>query len=57
MKILHLLKTPPDDTTRLLKELVSEGQDITEISLYEEQPDYEKLIDLIFAHDKVISWW
>jgi len=57
MKILHILKTPPDDTTRLLKGIVSEGQDNTEISLYEGQPDYERLIDLIFENEQVISWW
>ncbi|WP_167330938.1 hypothetical protein [Desulfatiglans anilini] len=57
MKILHILKTPPDDTTRLLKGIVSEGQDNTEVSLYEGQPDYEKLIDLIFENEQVISWW
>ena len=29
----------------------------TVFPLYEGEPDYEKLIDLIFENDEVISWW
>lgn len=57
MNILHIFKTEPDDTTLLLKNLASEGEEVTEFRLYENQPDYGKLIDLIFENDKVISWW
>jgi hypothetical protein len=37
--------------------ILSEGNETSEFPLYEEQADYEKLIDAIFENDKVISWW
>jgi len=59
MKILHIYKTEPDNTTKTLVDIVSEGKEITEFPLYQGDPDYGRLIDLIFEHDhdKVISWW
>ena len=59
MKILNIYKSEPDDTTRTLAGIVSEGKETTEFSLYQGEPDYGKLLDLIFEHhpDKVISWW
>lgn len=59
MKMLHILKNEPDDTTKTLIGVLSEGQETTDFPLYEGEPDYGKLIDLIFEHDhdKVISWW
>lgn len=59
MKILHIYKTEPDSLTQALVGILSEGKDITEFPLYEGDPDYGQLIDLIFEHDhdKVISWW
>jgi hypothetical protein len=38
-------------------EILSEGEEAAELNLYEEGADYEKLIDMIFEHDKVITWW
>jgi hypothetical protein len=57
MKLLHILKSEPDETTKTLMDIISEGEEVTTFSLYEDNPDYEKLIDLIFEHDKVVSWW
>ena len=59
MNILHIFKSEPDETTQTLAAIVSEGKEISEFSLYQGEPDYGKLIDLIFEHDhdKVISWW
>jgi hypothetical protein len=59
MKILHIFKTEPDETTKTLAAIVSEGKEISEFALYHGEPDYGKFIDLIFEHDhdKVISWW
>ncbi|MFC1821164.1 hypothetical protein ACFL9T_00520 [Thermodesulfobacteriota bacterium] len=57
MKILHTLKSEPDETTKAFIEATSDGEESTVFPLYEEDPDYEKLIDLIFENDKVISWW
>ena len=59
MNILHIYKTEPDETTKSLVGILSEGKEITDFPLYQGEPDYEKLIDLIFEHDhdKVISSW
>ena len=57
MRLLHILKSEPEDNTQTLMEILSKGEETTIFPLYEEEPDYEKLIDLIFEHDKVISWW
>ncbi|MGD8984798.1 MAG: hypothetical protein PVI53_12275 [Desulfobacteraceae bacterium] len=57
MKLLHILKSDPDENTRTFIEILSEGEGATEFSLYEEAADYEMLIDMIFEHDKVITWW
>ncbi|MGD8229394.1 MAG: hypothetical protein PVH82_04225 [Desulfobacteraceae bacterium] len=57
MKLLHILKSDPDENTRTFMEILSEGEEAAELNLYEEGADYEKLIDMIFEHDKVITWW
>jgi hypothetical protein len=57
MKLLHILKSDPDENTRMFMEILSEGEEAAELNLYEEGADYEKLIDMIFEHDKVITWW
>ncbi|UCB47930.1 MAG: hypothetical protein JSW56_12265 [Deltaproteobacteria bacterium] len=57
MKLLHILKSDPDENTRTLMQILSEGEEATEFSLYEESADYGKLLDMIFGHDKVITWW
>lgn len=60
-KILHLLKTEPDEMQRTLMDQLSTGGLNLEIPLYEidgeENVDYDEIIDLIFQHDQVITWW
>ena len=46
MKILHILKTAPDDNTKRILDILSEGEEMTLFNLYEEDADYENLIDL-----------
>ena len=59
MKTLHILKTQPDKNTRTLMSAFdsSQAEEATVFELYDEQADYDRLIDFIFAHDKIISWW
>ena len=56
MKTLHILKTEPDDNTKAFIDILSKGEEATLFRLYQDE-DYEKLIDLIFEHDKTVSWW
>ena len=55
--MLHILKSAPDERTRILMDTVSKGEETTEVSLYDEATDYSRLVDLIFEHKKVITWW
>ena len=57
MRLLHILKSDPDENTKTFMEILSEGEETTEFSLYEEAADYDKLIHMIFEHDRVITWW
>jgi hypothetical protein len=59
-KMLHILKTPPDDLQLNLMYALSLGYNCLQFPLFDiedEPPDYEELIDLIFDVDEVISWW
>ena len=59
-KMLHILKSDPDDLQRTLMYNLSLGYNCLQFPLYEfdgEAPDYEELIDLIFEFDEVITWW
>ncbi len=60
-KILHLLKTEPDDMQRTLMDNLSKGSANLEIPLYgedgDENIDYDEIVDLIFEYDQVIAWW
>ncbi len=57
MKILHVFKKEPDDEVKKLMEVMSEGEESKQFELYKGDANYEELIDLVFAHDKVVTWW
>jgi hypothetical protein len=57
MKLLYILKSEPDQHTTTLMDIISEGEELTVFPLYDEEVDYERLVDMIFEHDRVISWW
>lgn len=57
MKILHILRSEPDEMTRnLILRSFEEAQNI-EIPIYQEDVDYDKLVEEIFTSDKVVCWW
>jgi len=57
MKILYLLRTQPDVTVEKFMQTVTNGDQSKVVELYKEEMDWSKLVDEIFDHDKVISWW
>ena len=57
MKLLHILKSEVDNNTTILMDVLSDGNESTVFPLYENYLDYEKLIDLIFENDNVVTWW
>lgn len=57
MKILHILRSEPDQMTRnLILKSFEDAQNI-EIPLYQENVNYDDLVENIFLSEKVISWW
>ncbi len=57
MKILHVLKSAPDETTKGLMKPCSEGNEVQEFPLYKGEVDYDELVRLVFENEKVICWW
>ncbi len=59
MKILYLVKEKASFTDTLkgiIDAQVSSGNEVSIINLYEENIDYDILVDKIFGHDKIICF-
>ena len=57
MKILHVLKSEPDEIIKTLMGSFAESSEVQEFEMYKGDVDYDKLIKLVFDSDKVICWW
>lgn len=57
MKILNVYRTEPDETVNKLVEIVTRDRESDTFTLYTENPDYDELVDKIFAADQTICWW
>jgi len=57
MKILHVYRSEPSETTKKLVEIVSEGRENDSFDLNTGSPDYDALVDKIMAADQTICWW
>ena len=57
MKILHLLKSEPDENMRVLIDTLSKDREAILYPLYEDDTDYERMLDLVFECDQTVSWW
>ncbi len=57
MKILHIFRSEPTPDVEKLATILSEGQEAVRFPLYQSPVDYDRLIEMIFSNDKVISWW
>jgi len=56
VKILHILKTTPDASTKKIIELQSVGNQAKTVELFKGDVSYDKLVADVFAHDKVFCW-
>ena len=56
MKMLHIYRSEPSETTKKLVEIVSEGRESDSIDLNADT-DYEALVDKVMAADQTICWW
>lgn len=57
MKILHIYKNEPTEDVKKLVEILNRDREAKEFKLYENEPNYDYLIHLIFEADQVITWW
>lgn len=57
MRILHILRSSPDETVEKLIDYLAETDVATIQPLFQGHVDWSRLVDDIFAHDKVICWW
>ncbi len=56
MKILHILKTEPDASTKKIIELQTSTNEVKTVELYKGSASYNKLVEDVFACDKVFCW-
>ena len=57
MTTLNIVRTQPDDMVEgFIKAFSAEDGD-TIVRLYEGNVNWGDLVDAIFSHDKVVSWW
>ena len=61
-KVLHILKTESDETVEQFIDAISGDEGATVVNLYRDgisdaAVNWVRLVDDIFAHDKVICWW
>ena len=57
MKILNVYRSEPDETTKRLIEIVTRDREKDDFFLNVDNPDYDLLVETIFAADQTISWW
>ncbi len=57
MKILQIFKSEPDAVIKKLMEPVSKDNEVRQFEMYQGDVDYDKLVELVFEHDKLICWW
>lgn len=56
MKILHIMKRPPDESTKKIIDAHRAGNEVAIVDLHKGGVSYEKLVADIFSHDKVFCW-
>ena len=57
MKVLHIFRTEPDETVKNIVKSTTNGDESKVFELYQDNIDWSRLVDEIFSHQKVVSWW
>lgn len=57
MKILNIHRSEPDSTVDTLVKIVTRDRESDTFFLNVDNPDYDKLVDMIFEADQTICWW
>lgn len=56
MKILHILKKEPDESTKKIIEAQSKNNEVKIVELYKGGINYGELLNLIFEYDRIACW-
>ncbi len=57
MKILQVYRSAPSDETKTLVEILNRDRDADSFDLNVDAPDYDQLVEKIFAADQTVCWW
>jgi hypothetical protein len=57
MKILNVYRSQPDEVVEKLVEIVTRDRESDSFDLSVDSPDYDALVDKVFAADQTICWW
>lgn len=57
MKILQVYRSEPNSDVQTLVNILNRDRDADEFKLYTHQPNYDTLVQKIFAADKTVCWW
>jgi hypothetical protein len=57
VKILHILRSEPDEMVRQLIRKMSQAEGGREVRLHGGPVDYDQLVRDVFQSDRVICWW
>lgn len=57
MKVLNVYRSEPDEIVKKLVDIVIRDREADSFDLNVDAPDYDQLVDKIFAADQTICWW
>ena len=57
MKILQVYRSAPSDDTKTLVEILNRDREADSFDLNVDAPDYDQLVEKVFAADKTVCWW
>lgn len=57
MRVLNIVRSEPDDLIKKCIDAFYEDKEDKVVALYDENVDWNGLVDDIFSCDKVICWW
>jgi len=57
MKILQVYRSEPTSDVTTLVDILNRDRIADEFKLYVGEPDYDTLVQKIFANDKTVCWW
>jgi len=57
MSILQVYRSEPGEDVKKLVDILNRDRKADEFKLYIDNPNYDMLLQKIFAADKTVCWW